>query len=74
MIERFIITIIPLLVGLFVLQMLGLQVNSFVQTRDMDEANNHRDIASKMDIEDIIDVLTTHPVVPLVSRERRCPE
>ena len=53
----------------YVLQMLGLQVNSFVEFTDMDEANNHRDIASRMDIEDIMDVLTPHPVVPLASRD-----
>ena len=45
--------------------MLGLQVNSFVQSGDMDKANNHKDIASKMDIENIMDVLTPHLVVPL---------
>ena len=49
--------------------MFGLQVNSFVQSGNMDEANNHRDIASKMDIEDIMDVLTPHLVVPLAYRE-----
>ena len=53
--------------------MLGLQVNSFVEVRDMDDANAHRVLASKMDIEDIIDVLTPHPVVPLASREEATP-
>lgn len=51
------------------MQMLGLQVNTFVELTDMDEASNHRNIASRMDIEDIMDVLTPHPVVPLASRE-----
>ena len=50
------------------LQMLGLQVNSFVDVCDFDEAKSHRIFASKMDIEDIMDVLTPHPVVPLASR------
>ena len=50
------------------LQMLGLQVNSFVDVCDYDEAKSHRVIASKMDIQDIMDVLTPHHVVPLASR------
>ena len=53
--------------------MLGLQVNSFVEARNMDDANTHRDFASKMDIEDIIDVITPHPMVPLASREEETP-
>ena len=53
--------------------MLGLQVNSFVKPSDYDDANSHRVIASKMDIEDIVDVLTPHHVVPLASREEAMP-
>ena len=49
--------------------MFGLQENFFVQSGDMDEVNNHRDITSKMDIEDTMDVLTPHHVVLLASRE-----
>ena len=53
--------------------MLGLQVNYFVGPSDYDDANSHSGIASKMDIKDIVDVLTPHPVVPLASREEAMP-
>lgn len=48
--------------------MLGLQMNSFVDVCDYDETKSHRVIASKMDIQDIMDVLIPHHVVSLASR------
>ena len=49
-------------------QMLGLVVNSFVETSDYDEANVHRSQASKMDILDILPSLAVRSVTPLASR------
>src|ERR1700680_4470923 len=54
-------------------QMLGLHVNSIVEDSDYDDAHTQKIIASKMDIQDIIDVLTPHVVVPLASREEAMP-
>jgi len=49
--------------------MLGLQVNSFVGAGDMDECKDHRKLAEKMDLNDFLDIITPHPVVPLATRE-----
>ena len=54
--------------------MLGLQVNSFVDVCDNDDAKAHRVIASKMNIQDIMDVLSPQLVVPLASRNEAMPE
>ena len=51
------------------MQMLGLQVNSFVGAGDMDECKDHRKLAEKMDLNDFLDIITPHPVVPLATRE-----
>lgn len=48
--------------------MFGVQVNSFVDVCNYDDAKVHRVIASKMDIKDIMDVLPPQPVVPHASR------
>ena len=39
----------------------------------MDEANSHGVVSSKMDTEDILEVLTPHHVVPLASRNEEMP-
>jgi len=51
------------------MQMLGLQVNSFVGSGDIKNCREHRKIAEKMDINDFMDIITPHHVVPLASRE-----
>ena len=54
--------------------MLGLQVNSSVDVCDYDDAKAHKVIASKMDIQDIMDVLSPQHVVPLGFRNEAMPE
>lgn len=49
------------------LQMLGLVVNSFKETKDYDEADVHKAQASKMDILDIFLTLGVRSVTPLAS-------
>jgi hypothetical protein len=51
------------------MQMLGLQVNSFVGSGDIDECKDHRKLAKKMDLNDFMGILTPHHVVPLASRD-----
>ena len=55
-------------------QILGLQVNSFVDDCDYDDAKAHMVIASKIDILDIINVISPQHVVPLASQNEAIPE
>ena len=45
--------------------MLGLQVNTYAVVGDYDDARNHRVLASKMDIMDIVDTLSPQMVAPI---------
>lgn len=54
--------------------MLGLQVNTYVGTGDYDDAANHRVLASKLDIMDIVDLLSPQPVRPIAVREEGMPD
>lgn len=44
-------------------------MNTYVGTGDYDDAANHRVLASKLDIMDIVDLLSPQPVRPIAVRE-----
>ena len=54
--------------------MLGMQVNTYIPAGDYSEAVNHRRIASKMDIIDIIDIVTPQTVLPIAVRDENMPD
>ena len=54
--------------------MLGLQVNTYAVVGDYDDARNHRVLASKMDIMDIVDTLSPQMVAPIAVREEGIPD
>ena len=54
--------------------MIGLQVDTYVAARDHDDARHHRVLASKMDIQDIVDTLSPVTVAPIAVREEGMPD